>query len=101
MKSFKKTINEGHDIKGCTDSQLLRKGMVEELKAINLYEKIAAEAQDARVREMFLDIAQEERVHAYEFEELLERLDVKWEEAEENAEKEVEDLIGPEPEEKD
>jgi rubrerythrin len=101
MKSFKHILNEGHDIKGCTDSQLLRKGMVEELKAINLYEKIAAEAQDARVREMFLDIAQEERVHAHEFEELLERLDTKWEVAEEDAEKEVEDLIGPEIEEED
>jgi rubrerythrin len=101
MKSFKKTITEDHDIKGCTDSQLLRKGMVEELKAINLYEKIAAEAQDSRVREMFLDIAQEERVHAHEFEELLERLDMNWEVAEEDAEEEVEDLIGPESEEEE
>jgi rubrerythrin len=89
MKTFKKLMNEDHDLKGCSDLQLLRKGMVEELKAINLYEKMAGVAKDGRVRDMFMDIAHEEKVHAGEFEALMEKMDSTWEEAEEEAEEEL------------
>ena len=93
MKTFKNMIKEDHDLKGASDLQLLRKGIVEELKAINLYEKIAGIAKDGRVRTMFMDIAHEEKVHAGEFEALMEKMDSTWEEAEEEAEEETEGKI--------
>jgi len=97
MKKFKEVINEDHvDVKDMSDVQLCRKGMVEEIKAINLYEQMAAQATDARVRELLLDIAEEEKVHMVEFEELMERLDPSWEEVEEEGEQESEDMFGPE-----
>jgi rubrerythrin len=40
-----------------------------------------------------LDVSQEEKVHAGEFETLMEELDPSYEEAEEEGEKEVKDLL--------
>ena len=96
MKTYKQLTEEILNFENWSDNQLIRKGMVEELKAINLYETLAAQAKDSRVKELFLDIAQEEKVHAHEFEELLERIDNTWEEAEEDAEEEIEDMFGKE-----
>lgn len=99
MKNFKRMITENHkkdDFKECTDNQLLRKGMIEEIEAINKYEKMANAASDPRVRTLFLDVAKEEKVHMEEFEELLERLDPEMEETDDQAEEEIEDLFGEE-----
>lgn len=76
------------------DAQILRLGMIAELDASNLYEKLAALADDKRVATVMLDISQEEKVHAGEFESLLEEIDTEYEKAEEEGEKEVEDLVG-------
>jgi rubrerythrin len=100
LQSFStKSLNEGCELRGLNDVQLLRKGMIEEIEAINLYERAAEKATDPRVRELFLDIAEEEKVHMVEFEELMERFDPSWEEAEEKGEEESEEMFGPEPEE--
>ena len=100
MKTFKQLnktnqLNESHH---CTDTQLLRKGITEELEVIVKYEQMSRKASDPRVQLLFLDIAKEEKVHVEEFEELLEELDPEMEEAEEEAEEELEELGIIEPE---
>lgn len=105
MKTFKDLISkeqleEGHHVKleNMSDTMLLRHAMGEELEAIILYERMAAIAKDGRVKDLFLDLAHEEKVHREELEEAIERLDPAYEEAEEEAEEEVEQIFGPEQE---
>ena len=43
------------------DSEILRAGIIAELDAINLYEQMAAIAQDEGIRKILLDIAKEEK----------------------------------------
>jgi len=76
------------------DIQILRLGMIAELDASNLYEKLAELASDKRVSTLLLDISKEEKIHVGEFETLLEEIDPEYEDAEEEGEKEVEDLLG-------
>lgn len=101
MKTFKTLVEtqltESHDkVEGLTETQLLRKAITEELDAVVLYERMAEQTINPDLRKLFLDVAHEEKVHAEEFEELLERLDPDYEDAEEQAEEEIEDLIGDE-----
>jgi len=53
------------------DKEVLRIGMIAELDAVNLYEQMAAMAQDKKVKTMLLDIAKEEKTHMGEFQALL------------------------------
>ena len=53
------------------DVEILRAGIIAELDAINLYEQMAALAQDRGVKEILLDIAREEKTHVGEFQALL------------------------------
>lgn len=76
------------------DTQILRLGMIAELDAVNLYNKLAGLAADPRVAKLMLDVSREEKVHAGEFETLLEEIDPDYEKAEEEGEGEVEDLLG-------
>lgn len=76
------------------DMQILRIGMIAELDAVNLYEKLAELAEDPKVAKLMLDVAKEEKVHAGEFETLLEEIDPDHEKAEEEGEEEVKDLLG-------
>jgi len=76
------------------DVQILRLSMIAELDASNLYEKLATLSSDERVTKVLLDVSQEEKVHAGEFETLMEEIDPEYEKAEEEGEKEVEDLLG-------
>jgi len=75
------------------DIQLLRLAIIAETDAVNLYERMAQIATNDRVKEVLLDVAYEEKVHFGEFEELLEMLDSQHENAEDEAEKELEELI--------
>jgi hypothetical protein len=75
------------------DTQILRLGMIAELDAVNLYDKLALLASDKRVKALMLDVSREEKVHAGEFETLMEEIDPDYEEAEEEGEEEVEDLM--------
>jgi rubrerythrin len=53
------------------DAEILRAGIIAELDAINLYEQMAAMAQDENIKKMLLDIAKEEKTHVGEFQALL------------------------------
>ena len=53
------------------DKEILRVGIIAELDAINLYEQMAALAEDRNIKKMLLDIAKEEKTHVGEFQHLL------------------------------
>jgi len=76
------------------DLKILRIGMIAELDAVNLYDELSNLAADGNVSKLMLDISHEEKVHAGEFETLLEEMDPSYEKAEEEGEEEVEDLLG-------
>ena len=69
MDKLKKLSKEEPDV------ELVRLGIIAELDAINLYEQLAAQADNELVKKVFMDIAQEEKEHFGEFMELLRRLD--------------------------
>ncbi len=69
MEKLKKLSKEEPDV------ELVRLGIIAELDAINLYEQLAAQADNDLVKKVFMDIAQEEKEHFGEFMELLRRLD--------------------------
>jgi rubrerythrin len=80
----------------CKDAKLIRLAMQEELQAVSDYTMRAKMAENEATKNLFLDIAKEERVHFEEFEELLEAIDAEYEESEEDAEEEIEDMFGEE-----
>ena len=45
------------------DAEILRAGIIAELDAINLYEQMAAMAEDKNIKAILLDIAKEEKTH--------------------------------------
>jgi len=53
------------------DKEILRAGIIAELDAVNLYEQMAAMAEDGNIKKMLLDIAKEEKTHVGEFQALL------------------------------
>jgi len=75
------------------DKEILRAGIIAELDAINLYEQMAALAQNPLIKTILLDIAKEEKTHVGEFQTLLLANDA--EQVKELAEgkKEVDELI--------
>lgn len=89
-----KMVNEIFIEEAKDDLEILRLSMIAELDAVNLYERMAKIAKDERVAEVLLDVAYEEKVHAGEFETLMEKLDKDYEPAEEEGEEEVEDMTG-------
>jgi len=75
------------------DLQILRIGMIAELDAVNFYNRLAELASSPQVTKLMQDVSQEEKVHAAEFETLMEDLDPSYDEAEAEGEKEVKDLL--------
>lgn len=75
------------------DREMLRIGMIAELDAINLYEQLAAVAEDENLRRIFLDIAKEEKTHFGEFQTLLLRKDREQVEELEKGKEEVDELL--------
>jgi rubrerythrin len=57
------------------DKEILRAAIIGELDAINLYEQMAALAQNEDVKKVLLDIAKEEKTHVGEFQAVLLRID--------------------------
>ncbi len=57
------------------DVELVRIGVIAELDAVNLYEQLASLAKNEDVKNVFLDIAREEKEHFGEFMALLNSLD--------------------------
>lgn len=80
------------------DAKLIRKSIIEEMEAVNDYIERASKCENDVVRKVFLDIAEEERVHFGEFEMLLEAVDPLHEPSEDEAEEELEDMFGDEDE---
>ena len=76
------------------DAELARIGLMAELDAINLYEQLAALAEDPLLKKVFLDIAYEEKEHVGEFLELIRRLDPKQVDALEHGAEEVREMEG-------
>jgi len=76
------------------DREILRAGIIAELDAINLYEQMAAMAQNEDIRKILLDIAKEEKTHMGEFQTLLLKEDREQARELEAGRKEVEEEIG-------
>lgn len=74
------------------DMQILRLGMIAELDASNLYEKLAELAISEDVKKVLLSVSQEEKVHVGEFQALLDEIDPQYADATDEGEGEVEDL---------
>jgi len=76
------------------DVEVLRTGIIAELDAINLYEQMAAMAQDKNIKQMLLDIAKEEKTHMGEFQTLLLKRDSQQVEELEKGKEEVKKEFG-------
>ena len=76
------------------DQEILRLGMMAELDAVNLYEQMAAMAQDAAVKKVLLEIAREEKTHVGEFQALLLKHDPEQQRELEAGAEEVKELGG-------
>jgi len=76
-----------------SDSEIARIAISAEIDAINFYEQLAKKANDENLKTVLLDIAQEEKVHFGEFEEVLKDLDDEHEPAKEEAEEELDDMF--------
>ena len=77
-----------------TDEEILRAGIIAELDAINLYEQMAAVAQDKNIKAILLDIAKEEKTHVGEFQALLLNRDKQQVKELEEGKKEVKEEVG-------
>lgn len=89
MKTFKKILEDA--ALDSNDLQLLRNGIIEEHKATSLYEQMASQCTNERAKELFLAVAYEEKVHAQEFEKMIEELDPEYIKAGKQADKESKD----------
>jgi len=75
------------------DREILRVGIIAELDAVNLYEQMAAKAQDEGIKKILLDIAKEEKTHVGEFQALLLERDAEQVKELEEGKKEVEEEL--------
>ena len=79
MASFKQFIEQAEiavdDNKKSSDEIILRQAIIAELDAINLYQQFAATTKNKQLKKVFLDVAEEEKVHVGEFEAMLKRVD--------------------------
>ncbi|MEN3006419.1 MAG: ferritin family protein [Candidatus Methanosuratincola petrocarbonis] len=75
-----------------SDKEILRVGIIAELDAINLYEQLAAATENALLKKVLLDIANEEKVHVGEFQALLISLDNEYAPSLEKGKQEVSEL---------
>jgi hypothetical protein len=78
--------------KKLTDSEIaraLRLSIAAELDAVHLYELIADSVGDKKVQEVMKSVANEEKVHAGEFTEILSRFDKNYDQSVEKGRKEV------------
>ena len=75
------------------DNEILRAAIIAELDAVNLYEQMAALADNRDIKTVLVDIAKEEKAHVGEFQALLLRTDKDQEEELAEGKEEVEELI--------
>ena len=65
------------DSENISDEEILRLAISSELSAINLYKSLARKAKSDKIKNILLDVAEEEQVHVGEFQEALEMVDSK------------------------
>ena len=75
------------------DKEILRVGIIAELDAVSLYEQLAAETNNNKIKKILLDIAKEEKTHVGEFQALLLGLDKEQERELKNGKKEVDEKV--------
>ena len=78
------------------NKEILRAAIIAELDAINLYEQMASLTNDEKIRDVLIDVADEEKTHVGEFLTMLLKLDEKQVEELEKGKKEVEEILGGE-----
>ena len=78
------------------EKELLRSAIIAELDAINLYEQLASMDKKKKIKDVFMDVANEEKTHVGEFITLLLKSDEKQVEELKKGEKEVEEILGGE-----
>lgn len=78
------------------NKEILRTAIIAELDAINLYEQMASLTNDEKIRDVLIDVADEEKTHVGEFLTMLLKLDEKQVEELEKGKKEVEEILGGE-----
>ena len=74
------------------DREILRAAMIAELDAISLYEQLAAMTENKKLRDVLLDVANEEKTHFGEFQALLLKEDVEQVKELEKGREEVEEI---------
>ncbi|MEM5815912.1 MAG: ferritin family protein [Candidatus Aenigmatarchaeota archaeon] len=74
------------------DKQITRLGLIAELDAVNLYEQLAANTNNKKLKKILLDIAKEEKTHVGEFLTLLLEMDKEQEKELEEGKKEVNEI---------
>lgn len=72
-----------------SDEIMLRQAIIAEYDAVNLYEQMAKSTNNPKLKELFLHVAQEEKVHIGEFESMLEKADKEHEPSVEDGKKEA------------
>lgn len=75
------------------DKQMLRDAIVEEYKAINIYEQMANSTENLELKKIFLHVAKEEKHHIGEFEKMLESTDVEHRESVSDGKQEAVDTL--------
>jgi len=76
MKMLSKTPIELNKVgKRELNMEILRLAIIAELDAINLYEQLAAQTDDANMKKVLLDVAGEEKTHMGEFQAMLLKID--------------------------
>ncbi len=76
------------------DKEILRKSLLAELDAIDLYEQMANMTNDENIKKVLLDVAEEEKEHVGEFQEMLLRRDKEQVEQMKEGKEEVKELTG-------
>ncbi|MEM1565430.1 MAG: demethoxyubiquinone hydroxylase family protein [Candidatus Bathyarchaeia archaeon] len=74
------------------DCEILRVAIIAELDAINLYEQLAAVADNEKIKKVLLEVAKEEKTHVGEFQTLLLKEDKEQVQELEKGRKEVEEI---------
>jgi rubrerythrin len=87
-----KTSLNSEKIKKKDFDQMLRLGIIAEMDAINLYEQMAALAENTDLKNIFLDIAKEEKAHMGKLHALLLRKDYEQEKASEEGKRKVDEI---------
>ena len=74
-----------------TDGELLRQALIAESDAVSLYVQLARKAKTNIVKNLLLDLAQEERVHIGEINDILNKFNKSQNKATSEAEKELDE----------